>query len=565
MFPRPAILVVFAAGLVLAQARAQAPAGFRTHADEDSGLTFHFPIDFQEIPLPPTESVMKARYVRKTVPDCLKEDKSQQKPQFEVFVLPRGKEGTTPRTPTKAAESRPAESRPAESRPESAPESRSESGPATRLAQKSMRERFEAENRIEGFEEFRTRRLAGWDLKPIGIPVGKVREYALVREKFVPSKTDKSWPVGFLWVRDEGSFYLGLVGFTASPNEKDAQAEFRKVARSIVLRDPGDHGDAADRIYAASKLPHIPFRIGVRKALPKGWKAADTENFIIVHHTDNEKLVNKISRDLEAIRPMYVEMFPPVKTVETVSIVRVCKDRAEYLAYGGDPRSGGFWHPGNEELVFYDYAQTELETEKKKGRRLTDRDAFVVLYHEAFHQYIHFAVGQVAPHDWFNEGHGDYFSGAIIPQYGTRVTSIGPSRWRITRAKRAIDPELPRGRSAIRPLGPDREDREGAAAGILRPADGLVLHGRVGAGVLPPRGARGQEAPEVEQDPHDLLRDAEAEDQNALAIAPGDDNPGARDLALKAAFDGVFFGELDAAVKSFIQRAKHPWPEDLDL
>ena len=163
-----------------------------------------------------------------------------------------------------------------------------------------------------------------------------------------------------------------------SPNEKEAQAEFRKVATQP--RDPRDAGGRAPRPSAstpASKLPYIPFRIGVRKALAKGWKAVDTENFIVVHHSDNEKLINKIARDLEAIRPVYVDLFPPVKPVETVAIVRVCKNREEYLAYGGAPASGGYWHPGNEELVFYDYAQTELETEKKKGRRLTDKDSFV--------------------------------------------------------------------------------------------------------------------------------------------------------------------------------------------
>lgn len=58
-----------------------------------------------------------------------------------------------------------------------------------------------------------------------------------------------------------------------------------------------------------------------------------------------------------------------------------------------------------------------------------------MLYHESLHQYIYYAAGQVSPHDWFNEGCGDYFSGAIIPQYGDRVKDIGPSRWRISRIK----------------------------------------------------------------------------------------------------------------------------------
>ena len=454
---------------------------------------------------------MRARYVRKTVPDCLKDEHLNVKPSFEVFILPRGKEGSTPKTPTQVAESRP-ESAP-ESRPESMPASRPEST-ATSRPVKSVRELFEAQNRIEGFEQFKERKLGGWDLKPIGLTTGRVREYALIREK-TPAAS-KIHPVGYLWIRDEGERYVGLLGQTMSPNEKEAQAEFRKVAKSLAVRATPEESAAAERAYTASKLPYIPFRIDVRKALAKGWKAVDTENFIIVHHSDNEKLINKIARDLEAIRPVYVDLFPPVKPVETVAIVRVCKNREEYLTYGGAPTSGGFWHPGNEELVFYDYAQTELETEKKKGRRLTDKDSVLVLYHEGFHQYIHYAVGQVAPHDWFNEGHGDYFSGAIIPQYGARVTALGPSRWRITQAKREIDPSC--APNATQPAGawiPMEKVLKAPHHEYYGPRPAPVLHRWLGAGVLPPRGSRGEEAPEVEQDHPDLLRRAEERDEDA--------------------------------------------------
>jgi hypothetical protein len=561
-------LVPLIGALALQLLPAQAPAGFRTHSDQDSGLTFYFPVDIQEIPLPPTESIVRAKYVRKTVPDVLKEEHVALKPSFEVFVLPRGKEGTTPRKTTAAPESRAAESRP-ESMPESSPDSRAESRPESGAASrvvppKSLRERFADENRVEGFEQFKEKRLRGWDLKPLGPPVGKVREYALMREKFTPGKADKMWPVGYLWIRDDGDQYVGLVGQTMSTCEKDAQAEFRKVARSIVIRDAGDRGDGAAKVYAGTKLPHVPFRCGVRNALPKGWKAADTENFIIVYHTDNEKLINKISRDLEAIRPMYVDLFPPVKTVETVSIVRVCKNRDEYLTYGGDPRSGGYWHPGNEELVFYDYAQTELETEKKKGRRLTDRDSFVVLYHEAFHQYIHFAVGQVAPHDWFNEGHGDYFSGAQIPQYGTRVTAVGPSRWRITRAKWAIDPQsAPRLPQAPHPWIPveklvkaPREEYYGPQQSAYYTGGWALIYFL-------------RESPEAKKHPKwskipSIYFDTLKNKTKELGLAPGDQDPRPRNAALEAPFDGVDQLDLDAAVKGFIQRLKHPWPEDLD-
>jgi hypothetical protein len=545
--------------MIAAALSAQAPPGYRTHSDADSGLTFHYPVEFQEIPMPPTESLVKARYRRKSPPDCLKDERPTTHPSFEIFILQKEKDkgGVTSRSAAPGAESKPA----------------TQSAPASRPGPRTIREAFEEANRIEGFEEFKKRKLGGWDLKPIGIPTGPLREYALVPEKFTPSKDVKSWPVGFLWIRDEGGYYIGLLGSTKSPNEKEAQAEFRKIARSLAIRDAAAKGES-ERAYAGSKLPFVKFRCGVRDALPKGWKALDTENFIIVYHTDSDKLVNKIARDLEAIRPVYVDMFPPVKKIETVSIVRVCKNREEYLAYGGHPSSGGFWHPGNEELVFYDYAQTELEMDRKKGRKLTDKDSFVVLYHEAFHQYIYFAVGQIAPHDWFNEGHGDYFSGALIPQYGTRVTSIGPSRWRITRAKREIDPAtVPRGAPATGPwvtmdkvAAAPRNEYYGPLQGnyytggwalvyFLREAPEAKKHpvwGKILANYF-------DKLKEVyNSDPRVKGTDASLEDRDKAGQF-------ARDAAYKAAFGEVDFKELDAAVKGFIQKMKHPWPEDLDL
>jgi len=55
------------------------------------------------------------------------------------------------------------------------------------------------------------------------------------------------------------------------------------------------------------------------------------------------------------------------------------------------------------------------------------KDSLRVLYHEAFHQYIHYAVGDVAPHSWFNEGHGDYFAGH---NYRGRKFKSDVFRWR---------------------------------------------------------------------------------------------------------------------------------------
>ncbi|MFQ5504614.1 MAG: hypothetical protein ACE5F1_07450 [Planctomycetota bacterium] len=51
------------------------------------------------------------------------------------------------------------------------------------------------------------------------------------------------------------------------------------------------------------------------------------------------------------------------------------------------------------------------------------------MYHEAFPQYIHYAAGDLAPHSWFNEGHGGFFAGMSVR--GSKA-SIKPFEWRVS-------------------------------------------------------------------------------------------------------------------------------------
>jgi hypothetical protein len=51
------------------------------------------------------------------------------------------------------------------------------------------------------------------------------------------------------------------------------------------------------------------------------------------------------------------------------------------------------------------------------------------MFHEGFHQYIHFAVGVVSPHSWFNEGHGDYFAGLSVS--GGQIGKTQLFDWRV--------------------------------------------------------------------------------------------------------------------------------------
>lgn len=222
-----------------------------------------------------------------------------------------------------------------------------------------------------------------------------------------------------------------------APEDADEMIKiWRHMATKVKLVDPVEP-DLSKWMRHYEKNPELKdpaFRLNVRARLTevKGWKAEDTENYLIVFSTTDKALIRVLKRELEAIRRAYEEIFPPDQPVDEVSVLRVCKDQAEYFAYGGPAGSGGYWSPVAEELVFYDYQD---EGQKRGSGKANSR---IVLYHEAFHQYVHYAAGDLAPHSWFNEGTGDYFSGARFDRAG-KVSAIGPNPWRVEAIQYFVD------------------------------------------------------------------------------------------------------------------------------
>ncbi len=168
----------------------------------------------------------------------------------------------------------------------------------------------------------------------------------------------------------------------------------------------------------------------VKRKLPPNWKVLPTprKQYVIVHNIPQKKtrqiaFAHNIVKYLERIRKYYEKVFPPRKQITKVSVVRVCQDKEEYHQYGGPGGSAGYFNPGSGELVIYDAS--------KDGGTA---DSYSVLFHEAYHQYLYYAVGQVSAHSWFNEGYGDYFSGSN-PKKGFK---IGVFDWRTGTVKKAV-------------------------------------------------------------------------------------------------------------------------------
>jgi len=211
--------------------------------------------------------------------------------------------------------------------------------------------------------------------------------------------------------------------------EKEIRA-WRRCAESLEFSEPVQPAEASRwaRFYAKNPgFRNAELRVRIRTRLVHGWEAEDTANYLIVYSTKNESLVKHLEKRLEAIRRAYVELFPPAQEITAVSTVRICKDKDEYDHYGGPPGSAGYWNHVTEELVLFDFDNGQAGKEDSRS----------VLFHEAFHQYIHYAVGELDPHSWFNEGYGDYFSGAEFDVHGD-VSRIHVNPWRIRWIQQAI-------------------------------------------------------------------------------------------------------------------------------
>ncbi len=397
--------------LTLAAAVAQAPPGFKTYENKLAPLTFYYPTAFKEVPLPPTEQLLVAKFVLQKTPRELRDVDARVlravAPELRVFVFEDGEAPVT-----------------------AGGEGGERRGPST------VREAMEARSRVTSWAGLEKRvpfRMQAVDGEPdVFRLLSNRRAGALsVQGRLVRKRIDGK--------------VLGVYAWTLDPHIEKLDKIVDRVAKSLDVNDRGGASDLAsariDRIYRRSKLRGVQWRKKVRRDLAKGWKAVDTDNYLIVHHTKNNGLIRRIARDVEAMRSFYMELFPPTGDVDRVSVLRLCQTKQEYHQYGGPPNTGGYWHPGNEELVLFDYSYTQrtlsrAQKEAMKGRKLSSKDSMLVLRHEAFHQYIFYAIGEFSPHDWFNEGYGDYFSGAVVHTNTGRVRHIKPSPWRIERAKR---------------------------------------------------------------------------------------------------------------------------------
>ena len=149
----------------------------------------------------------------------------------------------------------------------------------------------------------------------------------------------------------------------------------------------------------------------------EGWWYAQTPNYVLKSNlpSKSKTFAKKIQERVEIMRSVYEKFIPPVDTIEAVSVITVPGTRKEYVEYSGAPTwSAGVWASSRRELVI-----SQLED---RGKKEGERQMMNTLHHEAFHQYIFYALNNTSPPAWFNEGHADLF--AAVKVTGSKVKVI---------------------------------------------------------------------------------------------------------------------------------------------
>ncbi|OGV63621.1 MAG: hypothetical protein A2283_10410 [Lentisphaerae bacterium RIFOXYA12_FULL_48_11] len=142
----------------------------------------------------------------------------------------------------------------------------------------------------------------------------------------------------------------------------------------------------------------------------KDWWYAETENYIFLSNlkSNYRVTIKDLQERIEYLRNAFEQFMPPRKDITAISVVRAFSSADEYVSYVDKDMawSWGLWSPTHKELV--------IRPIEGAGAKVQREEFFRIVFHEAFHQYIYYAFDQNSPAVWFNEGHADFYSAALI-------------------------------------------------------------------------------------------------------------------------------------------------------
>jgi len=199
---------------------------------------------------------------------------------------------------------------------------------------------------------------------------------------------------------------------------------------------------------------------------PAGWVVSNTSHYQVQSQVGKEKAA-ALSAHLEAMHDLY-QRFLPMRRTQDAFVLKLFRDRNEYLRYSGDEEDqarAAYFDPEHGELVAFDTgiilghrdvpAQISLRIGVADRLTLSDRqrldplfeaitdawtmDTARVLSHEGWHQYFRaFTISVVEMPAWLEEGIGDWFftatrDGDRDATHGYRLGEVNQLRLRTLR------------------------------------------------------------------------------------------------------------------------------------
>ena len=206
-----------------------------------------------------------------------------------------------------------------------------------------------------------------------------------------------------------------------APDLEDFTADFEEAfigQLTLPSRASKDTGAAVEELAVATKrntppidFPDHPVRVEARKSIENydDWWIAETEGYVILSDLDTARgrtFVGDLQDTMPHLKAAFTKLVPPLTTEPDISVIRIFRDRADYLRYVGKGQAwtGGLWEPARRELVLF------LSADLAALMR--------TLRHESFHQYLSYAYCMVAAPPWMNEGHAVLFENAAVSSQG---------------------------------------------------------------------------------------------------------------------------------------------------
>lgn len=384
-----------------------AQGGYRKHDDEARGFRLKVPRFLDEQPLEPLEEQILAKFSGK---EEAKWKGAKREMDLTLLVV------RIKKPPAKAADAggeRDKTPQPALSLQE---QKRRELNGGTTIEEFLKRHSFVSQKRLQNAL---TKPVKSWAGEPFDVyEVSSANSAELVVRAFTVDGPRDIF----------GLFAIGYV--------EAFEAQILTAAKSLerFAATATDSAEGVAGFYEGTAFTDVARREKVRRALIDGWEAHDTDNFILVTNVRSKRLIQDMLADLETMRVAFTARFPPIEPLTAVSTVRVCASYEDYRAYGGPEGTGGYWQPLDEELVLFD-PDKAVPDSKPWLKKL---DAKAILYHEAMHQYLHYANGHVPPASWFNEGYGEYFGGAVVNRAKKEITRFDRNKFRLAWIKANI-------------------------------------------------------------------------------------------------------------------------------